>query len=120
MIESIGTAVFTLAVVAAVIYLSYVSTKYIAKKNIGMQRTSSRYMKVIDQMGMGKDKSVALIQTGLNYYLVGFSGSGITLLAQLEEEDLAELPREESFGMNVPTDFKGILEKIDQFKNRRK
>lgn len=117
MIESIGTAIFTLVVVAGVIYLSYIATKFIAKKNMGVGKRATNYMKVIDQMGMGKDKSIALIQTGLNYYLVGFSGDGITLLAQLEQEDLTELPRDESF---VATDFKSIMEKIDQFKSRRK
>lgn len=117
MIESIGTALFTLAAVAGIIYLSYVSTRYIAKKNIGAFKSTAKYMKVIDQMGMGKEKSVAIIQTGLNYYLVGFSGGSVTLLAQIEQEDLTELPKEE---FSAPTDFRFVLEKIDQFKSRRK
>ena len=49
MSKGIGTAAFTLIVVIFIIYLSYVCSKYIGKKGLGMRR-NSKYIKIIDQM----------------------------------------------------------------------
>lgn len=119
MIKGIGTAAFTLIVVIFIIYLSYICSKYIGKKGLGM-RKNSKYMKVIDQMAVGQDRSLTLIQTGANYYLVGIAGNGITILAELKEEELVELPAEETSNKTFPKDFKSIMEKMEQFKSINK
>lgn len=116
MIKGIGTAAFTLIVVIFIIYLSYVCSKYIGKKGLGMRR-NSKYIKIIDQMAVGQDKSLALIQTGSNYYFVGITSNGITMLSELMEDNLVELPAEETSNMTFPRDFKSIMEKMEHFKN---
>jgi flagellar biosynthetic protein FliO len=119
MFKGIGTAIFTLLIVIVVIYLSYLSSRFIAKNRFGMNNKSN-YMKVIDQMAVGQDRSVALIQTGANYYLIGIASNGITMIAQLEEEDLIELPKGEVHKTTIPKDFMSIMKKVEGFKNRKK
>ncbi|MEF9941541.1 MAG: flagellar biosynthetic protein FliO [Lachnospiraceae bacterium] len=119
MMRSIGTAVFTLVIVIAIIYLSYICSKYIAKRGIG-GRSNSTYMKVIDQLVIGQDRSIAVIQAGLNYYLIGITGAGISVLAELSAEDLVALPQDIASTTAMPKDFKEMFQRMDRFKNHKK
>ena len=49
----------TFFAVIAIIYLSYLASKYIGK---GLGRTgSSRYMRLIDQITLGQDRHIAIM-----------------------------------------------------------
>lgn len=52
----------TFIIVAFILYLSYLASKYVGR---GMGRGSnSRYMRLIDQLTLGQDRHIAVIQVG--------------------------------------------------------
>lgn len=52
----------TFVIVACIIYLSYLASKYVGR---GMSKGSnSRYMRLIDQLSLGQDRHIAVVQVG--------------------------------------------------------
>ena len=62
----------TFLVVVLIIYGSYLASKYIGK---GLSKSSSSmYMRLIDQITMGQDRHIAIVQVGNKFFLVGKIG----------------------------------------------
>ena len=108
----------TFFAVIAIIYLSYLASKYIGK---GLGRTgSSRYMRLIDQITLGQDRHIAIVQVSGKYLLLGITGSRINVLSEIQDEELFPLtPEGEDGGVKAP-DFRALLDKLgDMGKKRR-
>ena len=80
------TAVVTFLMAAGIIYLSYLCSKYLGK---GLAKTGrSRYMRMVDQMVVGQNRTLAIVQVGDRYLLLGAGQEQVQTLAELSEEDL--------------------------------
>ncbi|MGP1570044.1 MAG: flagellar biosynthetic protein FliO [Eubacteriales bacterium] len=87
--RAFGPMLIALIAVFAVIYLSYVFSKYLA---VGATKMSgARYMRIVDRLMLGQDKMVAIVQIGTTYYVAGVTSQNIELLKELEGEDLIEM-----------------------------
>ena len=115
MAKGIFTAIGTLLVVILILYLTYVVTKYIGR-GVGM-KTRSGCMRVRDQIMLGKDRSAAIVQIGTRFFLIGVAGAQISILSELEEEDLIPLQDPEVPEKAYP-DFKELLDKIGKGKKK--
>lgn len=87
--NAFGTALallLALAVVAFVIYLSYLFSKFVAKKvnNIA----NSNNIKIVERVSLTQDKGLAIVEIGQSYFLVGFSTNTIEILQELNKDDL--------------------------------
>ena len=103
------TAVGTMAVVAAVLFMAWWFTKKIAGGSA--YRGQSRYMKVIDRVAVAQDRSIILIRTGKKIYMAGVASSEITLLAEMEESDLIPITGQtESPFQDIS--FKELIQKV--------
>ncbi|MBC5689349.1 flagellar biosynthetic protein FliO [Mediterraneibacter sp. NSJ-55] len=103
------TAAGTMAVVAAVLFLAWWCTRKLAGGSA--YRGQSRYMKVIDRVAVAQDRSIILIQTGQKIYMAGVASSEITLLAEIEEDDLVPITGQtESPFQDVS--FKELIQKV--------
>ena len=106
----------TFIIVTFIIYLSYLASKYLSK---GMGRSgSSRYMRMIDQLTLGQDRHIAVIQVGGKYLLVGVTAGQISILSEVEDEELFPLAPDEESGGSQPPDFKKILGKLNDLGKR--
>lgn len=114
MVKGVATAVFTLLIVIVILYLTFVCTKYIGK-GVGL-KTRSKNMKVLDQIILGRDRSAAIVQIGNRFFLVGITASQISILGELDEEDIILL-QEPGEQERLSPDFGEIFEKL---KNRKK
>ena len=91
-----------LIAVGSVMFLAYVMTKFVGKKSSGMMK--SKYMKVIDSLSFGFDKTVYLVQVGEQYVLMHMSVKGMEYICSIEPElikpTIASTPTEttNSFG----------------------
>lgn len=86
MFEGLGGTIVTFLLAAGIIYLSYICSKYIGK---GISRGGrSGYMRLVDQMPVGQNRTVAIVQVGGRYFVLGIASEQIQLLTELEEEDL--------------------------------
>lgn len=114
MLKVIGTFI----AVVLILYGSYMASKYIGR---GMTRgSSSQYMRLIDQITLGQDRHVAILQISGKYLLVGVTSGQIHLLAELQDEELFPLaPEDTGEGVKTP-DFKSIMEKFGDLGKRRR
>lgn len=105
----------TFIAVALIIYLSYIASKYIGGSL--KRSSSSRYMRLLDQVTLGQDRHVAIVQVGAKYLLVGVTAGQVSFLSELQDEELVPLSAEEEEEMSPP-DFKRMLEKLSDFGKR--
>lgn len=112
MFNGITTALGTLVIIVGILLLTYVCSRRIARS--GRLRGRTRYMKMVDQLPLGQDKTLAIIQKGDTYLLLGITSSQITLLETSKE--LNQLEGGDETAAQVP-DFKALLEKLG---NRKK
>lgn len=108
------TAIVTFVLAAGIIYLSYICSKYLGK---GLVKTgSSKYMRLMDQMVVGQNRSLMMVQVGGRYLLLGVSQEKIETLAELSEEDLLPLGGEEG---EPAMDFGQLLSRLGRKKDER-
>ncbi len=114
MLKVIGTFI----AVALILYGSYLASKYISR---GMTKgSSSQYMRLIDQITLGQDRHVAILQVSGKYFLVGVTAGQVQLLSELQDEELFPLaPEDAGDGMKAP-DFKSIMEKFGDLGKKRR
>lgn len=110
MLGGILTAVGTLCIVVLIIYLSYVAARLVAKGSV--RAGHSQYMRMVDQLPVGQDRSVSVIQVGDRYFLLGIAEKKIGMLAELEEEGLIPLQEEGSVSQAPVPDFKDLLGRL--------
>lgn len=108
----------TVVVVAFIIYLSYLASKYLSR---GMTKSSSsRYMRLIDQMTLGQERYIAIVQVSGKYLLVGITAGQVNILSELKDEELFPLaPEDESGELRTP-DFRGMLDKLNELGRKRR
>lgn len=112
MLRVIGTFIAA----ALIIYASYLASKYIGK-GLG-KGTGSRYMRLIDQITLGQDRHMAIVQVGGKYLLVGVTSGQINVLSEVRDEELFPLePDAEEIGAKIP-DFKAMMEKLNDLGKR--
>lgn len=114
MVKGIATAIGTLLIVILILYLAYVFTKYLGR-GINIKSRSS-CMKVTDQIMLGRERSAAIVQIGTRYFLVGLTASQVTLLSELDKDEIESLQDSDEQPPSQ-SDFKDILLKIG---NRKK
>ena len=83
----------TFIAVALIIYLSYVASKYIGGSL--KRSSSSRYMRLLDQVTLGQDRHIAIVQVGAKYMLVGVTAGQVSFLSELRDEELISLSAED-------------------------
>ena len=84
---TLASLLWMIVCVVLVIGLAYWATRYIAGR--GVPLGGGRRMEVLDQLLLGRDQRVALVRAGERYLLLGAAPSGVTLLAELTEEEAA-------------------------------
>lgn len=111
--SNVISLVSVLIVTILILYLSYVFTRLLGKGMV-IKRGGS-CMQQLDRLPLGQDKAVSVVRAGNHYYLIGITSSQITLLAELQEEDikneLSELPSQTEEGQTA-LNFKEILGKF--------
>lgn len=108
--------IVTFIVVILIIYGSYIASKYIGK---GLSKSSSsRYMRLIDQITLGQDRHIAIIQVSGKYLLVGITAGQIRVLSELEEDELFPLTSDAAGSEAKSLDFKSVMEKLSDMGKR--
>lgn len=106
------TGFFTFLLAAIIIYLSYICSKYLGKGLV--KNSSSRYMRMLDQLIVGQNRTLVIVQAGERYLLLGVGPERIQTLAELSEEDLLPLGEENE---ETAIDFSRLLSQIRRKKD---
>lgn len=81
-----------LLTIIAILVLAYLATRYMSKLKFGgfkMTGGGSGHMKILDQLSVGQDMRILLVQAGTRYLLLSAAASGISLLKELSDEEAA-------------------------------
>lgn len=113
--DGIVTAIGTILIVGVILYITYLFTRVVGRGIAG--KSHSTYMKLIDQMMIAQNCSIAVVKIGNRFFLIGIASSEITLLTELKEEDLEDLATFSSDINTTKTDFKELMTK---FGNRKR
>ena len=87
-ISQIGTVFMVLIGFIVILYLAYISTKYIGKK-YSIHGNGGKNIKVLENCPVGRNKSLAIIKAGDKMILVGITDTNISFLCELDENELS-------------------------------
>lgn len=120
MLQSVVTAIGTLIIIVAILFLTYICTKYIGNRmnagGYGYAGQKARYISLMDRMMVGQESSVALVKISGRVFLLGITGDNVNLLMELKEDELTEIPAPVN-GNYTGTAFKDVIERL---KDRKK
>lgn len=125
--EQIGALMGMVAAVALVLCLAYFFTRYFAVKGlggIGGVRSWGRESKLrlLDRMPLGREQYLAVVQAGKTCFLLGVTGTQVTLLRELNAEEaalwLAEAEETPNGELSSPIHFQDALKEV--LKQRKK
>lgn len=108
--ETLASLAGTILAVLLIIGLAYWFTKHVAGSGaLGGFRAGAGngQMKVLGQLSLGKDQRLAVVAVGAQFYLLGITPGGISLVAELTEEE-ADLWRQEQ-APPPPSSFREAL-----------
>lgn len=86
----LGTAlqlIWVLFLFALVIFLAYITTRVVGRRFAG----SGRYLRVVDSLPLGQNRSLSLVEVSGEIYCVGITDHGVSLLGKIAKDDLIEL-----------------------------
>lgn len=100
---------FTFVIVVLILYFSYVTTKWIGGKAVGVR--GSKYMKILDTLAVTQDKSVVILQADKKYLLLSVSQTEMKLITELEDfvPQNGELTLEEKTPSSKQEEFKKLM-----------
>jgi flagellar protein FliO/FliZ len=112
MLEGMVTAIGMIVIMGGILYLAYISSRSVGKLSLG--KRCGQYMKVVDQISLGTDRMIAIVETSGTYLLVGIGSSQITILDKMDEITMLECTHTEAPKVE---DFRLLFEK---WKERKK
>jgi flagellar protein FliO/FliZ len=102
--------VYVLLALGSILFLAYVTTKYIGGKSKKASR--GNYIQVIEAVSPGMDKQLILVKVGEQYVLLSSSGKNIQFMTNI---NLGEYETQEiSDNGKGAFDFKGLFDKYVQ------
>ena len=87
-LKNIGDIFSFIGILILILIAAYYVTKKIGKTSNPFNSQSS-HIKLIDRLGIARDKSLMIVQVANKGYLIGVSGQSITTIAVLNEEEMA-------------------------------
>lgn len=100
-----------LLIFAFVLAITYFTTRWIA--NYQKQQNVQRNLKVIETMKLTTNKYIQIIEVGEVYLVIGIGKDEITMLAQLDREQLNDVKLPEQSNTNHTGDsFQKILSQL--------
>ncbi len=77
--------IFYLVVFIGILFAAKYSSQFIADRNRKLY--SSRSLKLLERMSLGRDKELALIEFEENKYIIGITNNGFNVIDKLLKED---------------------------------
>lgn len=97
-----------LFVLVCVCFLAYVVTKFVGKRTMGGMK--SKYMKVIDTLAMGFDRTIYLVRVGKQYVLMYSSTKGFEFICNVDPSMIDENSFESANNVSNGSSFSKYFE----------
>ena len=102
-LAAFGSVVGILVIMGLIFAGAYYTTKLLGK-HYSLQIASSRELKVIDKLTLGRDRYLLIVEAGGKALLLGVSPQNIEALAELDSEAFGDVPPPQE-----PTDFFALI-----------
>lgn len=90
--EQLRPLLWYLLCIVVIIGLAYWTTRHLGTRGglglIGRDRRELR-LEVLAQISLGREQQLVVVQAGTRYFLLGITGSSISNVAELTEEEVA-------------------------------
>ena len=107
-IDSVVQFMTVLIMFVFVLGIAYFTTRYIAKIQKGQM--SNKNMELIDTLRISNNKCLQIVRVGERYYCMAVCKDTVTLLGEIQKEELVFYENDASAGM----DFHAVLEEFKQ------
>jgi flagellar biogenesis protein FliO len=107
-IDNILKIVLLLIGFLVILFLTYVTTRYIAQKQNKTMR--GKNISVMETVMLGPDKKLHLVKAGNSYVLIASTSKSVEFMSTVEMDE-SEAIEDSSENMDNRFDFKAILEK---------
>jgi len=114
-LEMLGQFLFLIVVFSIVIFLTFYSTKFIAK--VKMKSNKNNNLKIIESIQVGFGQYIMLIKAGDKYLVISVTKDKINFIAQLDNDSVKE---EQADKQIEDTLFEKCLKDIFQKLNKKK
>lgn len=108
--------VYLFLALASILFLAYVTTKYIGNKAKRVSKGS--YIQVIETVALGLDKQLMLVKVGEQFVLLSSSGKNVQFMTNINLEHYEEPVS--PVNQNGVFDFKGLFDKYLQNMKEKK
>lgn len=105
------TVLFTIVLFCGILYLAYLTTKFIGKKYSISSGMSGKNLKVLDTLSLAPDKVLMIIKAGGKTVLVGLSKDHMEYICDVDESEL-EMPEESTGAVPFAPDFIGAFRNV--------
>ena len=121
MLDNILSLLWLLICVLVIIVLAYLFTKYVAGRGVGFPGAGggTDRFQVLARLSLGREQSRALVQAGERYLLLGVTSTGVSLVAELSEEEAQALTARSDPDQPVPPSFGEALRTVLKQKKPR-
>lgn len=104
-VESVLKLVGLIILCAIIIAASYFTTRFVGKRQSGM--TGNTNFKSIDVYRINQTKYLQLIQIGTRYFVIAVSKDNVTMLTELQKEDIVHF-RDEAHKISFKEIMAGV------------
>lgn len=121
-LKSLMSLLWMFICVIIIIGLAYFFTKYfVGRGRLGSMRIGKNgLINVVTQLTVGRDRQIAIVKTGEKYFLLGVTASQITMLAELDSEEIQTLlDSENDAAGQTPPSFSQALKTVLKDKTKR-
>lgn len=94
--------------IIVVLFITYYGTRWLSAKANNLNK--SKYMNVVDKIMLGQNKCMAIVEITNKYYLISITDSNISILKEIEHQDLTVNEDVVQAPMNM--DFSKMLTKF--------
>lgn len=92
-IKSVLMVIAVLVMFVAILYLAYVTTKFIGKRYI-VKGKQFKNLTVIETVAIGPDRQLMIVKSAGKCLLLGATPQNISLITELDEEMIKDIPDE--------------------------
>ena len=107
------TVIFTLVIFAVILYLAYLTTKYIGKRYSVSGGMNGKNIKILDTMAINQEKLLMIVKAGGKTVLLGVSKDHMEYRCDVDESQLilpdGDASGEASFPPDIVSAFKTVL-----------
>lgn len=104
---NLGQLFFFIIAFICVLFLAIYVTKLVATSSY--LKSNNKNIKILESIGVGYQNSVQLLKVGNKYILIGNTKEKVTLLLDLNEDDIALIDMEDQ--VPISSSFRGYLDK---------